>query len=84
MEPLTIAFHKARSRAEWLRPDNIDDMLGDRPAQLDYRDAVHEYTSAFDVAEAEAVRRKISTARCCKIELLRRIANYIAFAGQRK
>lgn len=59
-EPLTIAFHKARSRAEWLRPDNIDDMLGDRPAQLDYRDAVHEYTSAFDVAEAEAVRRRRS------------------------
>lgn len=59
-EPLTIAFHKARSRAEWLRPDNIDDMLADRPAQLDYRDAVHEYTSAFDIAEAEAVRRRRS------------------------
>jgi hypothetical protein len=59
-EPLTIAFHKARSRAEWLRPDSIDDMPGDRDAQVDYRDAVHEYTSAFDVAEAEAIRRRRS------------------------
>ncbi|MEE6164737.1 MULTISPECIES: hypothetical protein [unclassified Mycolicibacterium] len=59
-EPLTIAFHKARSRAEWLRPDKLDDMLGDREAQLEYRDSVHEYTSAFEVAEAEAIRRRRS------------------------
>jgi hypothetical protein len=58
-EPLTIAFHKARSRAEWLRPDDTEDVMSDR-AQLDYRDAVHEYTSAFDVAEAEATRRRRS------------------------
>jgi hypothetical protein len=59
-EPLTIAFHKARSRAEWLRPDNLDHLLEDRGAWLEYRDAVHEYTSAFDVAEAEAIRRRRS------------------------
>ncbi|WP_198291072.1 hypothetical protein [Mycobacterium sp. 155] len=59
-EPLTIAFHKTRSRAEWLRPDKLEDMLGDRDAQLEYRDAVHEYASAFEVAEAEAIRRRRS------------------------
>jgi hypothetical protein len=51
-QPLTVAFHQARSRADLLRPATIDDVLGDRDAQLDYRDAVHEYASAFDVAEA--------------------------------
>jgi hypothetical protein len=56
-EPLTVAFHKARSRADLLRP-LTDDV--DRDAALDYRDAVHEYASAFDVAEAEAVRRRRS------------------------
>lgn len=55
-EPLTVAFHKARSRADLLRP--VGDV--DRDAALEYRDAVHEYVTAFDVAEAEAVRRRRS------------------------
>lgn len=59
-DPLTIAFHKARSHADLLRPDTVDDILGDRGAQLEYRDAVHEYVAAFDVAEAEAIRRRRS------------------------
>ena len=59
-DPLTVGFHKAKQRADWLRPDKIDDFIGDRDAQLDYRDAVHEYVSAFDVAEAEAIRRRRS------------------------
>jgi hypothetical protein len=59
-EPLTIAFHKAKSHADWLRPDSVDDMLGDRAAQLEYRDAVGDYASAFDVAESEAIRRRRS------------------------
>ena len=59
-QPLTVAFHKARSRADLLRPASADDVLGDREAQLDYRDAVHDYASAFDVAEAEAIRRRRS------------------------
>jgi hypothetical protein len=59
-QPLTVAFHKARSRADLLRPATADDVLGDRDAQLDYRDAVHDYASAFDVAEAEAIRRRRS------------------------
>ncbi|WP_409366118.1 hypothetical protein [Mycolicibacterium elephantis] len=59
-DPLTIGFHKARSRADLLRPDTVDDILGDRAAQLEYRDAVHDYVAAFDLAEAEAIRRRRS------------------------
>ncbi len=59
--PLTIEFHKARRRADLLRPDNADDLDGDRDAQLEYRDAVHDYVTAFDVAEAEAIRLRRST-----------------------
>ena len=58
--PLTIAFHKAKGRADLLRPERPDDLAGDRTAQLEYRDAVHEYISAFEVAEAEAIRRRRS------------------------
>jgi hypothetical protein len=59
-DPLTIAFHKARRRADLLRPDSVEQILGDRDAQLEYRDSVHDYVSAFDVAEAEAIRRRRS------------------------
>lgn len=57
-EPLTVAFHKARSRADLVRPLDVDGV--DRDAALDYRDAVLEYAAAFDVAEAEAIRRRRS------------------------
>lgn len=59
-DPLTIAFHRARNHADLLRPDNPQDLLGDRAAQLEYRDAVHDYVTAFEVAEAEAIRRRRS------------------------
>ncbi len=59
-DPLTIAFHKAKRRADLLRPERPDDLAGDRTAQLEYRDAVHEYITAFEVAEAEATRRRRS------------------------
>lgn len=59
-DPLTSAFHKAKRRADLLRPDRHEDLLSDRAAQLDYRDAVHEYAAAFEVAEAEALRRRRS------------------------
>ena len=59
-DPLTAAFHKAKRRADLLRPENIDDLLSDRAAQLEYRDAVHDYLAAFDVAETEAIRRRRS------------------------
>jgi hypothetical protein len=59
-DPLTAEFHRARSRADLLRPASADELSGDRAAQLDYRDAVHDYVTAFNVAEAEAVRRRRS------------------------
>ena len=58
--PLTIAFHKAKRRADLLRPERAEDLVADRTAQLGYRDAVHEYVSAFEIAEAEAIRRRRS------------------------
>jgi hypothetical protein len=56
----TITFHKAKRRADLLRPDTVDDLMGDRGAQLEYRDAVADYLTAFDIAEAEAIRRRRS------------------------
>jgi hypothetical protein len=58
--PLTIAFHRAKRQADLLRPERPDDLVGDRDAQLEYRNAVHEYISAFEIAEAEAIRRRRS------------------------
>ena len=58
--PLTVAFHDAKRQADLLRPEGPADLLSDRAAQLEYRDAVHEYVSAFEVAEAEAIRRRRS------------------------
>jgi hypothetical protein len=58
--PATIAFHKAKRRADLVRPETVDELMGDRDAQLEYRDAVADYVSAFDVAEAEAIRRRRS------------------------
>jgi hypothetical protein len=57
-EPLTVDFHKARSRAELLRPSDPQTLVGDRQAQADYREAVHSYVIAFEIAEAEAKRRR--------------------------
>ncbi|MDR3661248.1 MAG: hypothetical protein P4L86_12810 [Mycobacterium sp.] len=59
-DQLTVAFHKAKNRANLLRPGSPDDLVGDRDALLEYRDAVHEYATAFNVAETEAVRRRRS------------------------
>ncbi|PQE00709.1 hypothetical protein CYL16_08145 [Mycobacterium sp. EPG1] len=59
-EPLTLDFHRAKSRADLLRPNTIDDILDDRDAQLAYRDAVSDYVAAFDAAETEAIRKRRS------------------------
>jgi hypothetical protein len=58
--PLTVAFHNAKRQAELLRPDRPEDLLSDRTAHLEYRDAVHDYVGAFEIAEAEAIRRRRS------------------------
>ncbi len=62
-DPLTIAFHRAKRQADLLRPEqppDVEALARDRSARLEYRDAVHEYISAFEIAEAEAIRRRRS------------------------
>lgn len=55
-EPLTAAFHRAKRHADLLRPSPGEEL--DRAAEGEYRDAVHDFAMAFDIAEAEAQRRR--------------------------
>ena len=57
-DPLTIAFHKAKLRADFLRPAKFEDLLDDSDAAARYLAAVEDYVTAFDIAEAEAKRRR--------------------------
>ncbi len=59
-DPLTQRFHRAKLRADLLRPADAGDLLDDGEAARQYLDAVEEYATAFDVAEAEAMRRRRS------------------------
>ena len=53
--PLTVRFHQAKLRADLLRPAKAEDLLDDRDAAGEYLDAVENYVTAFNVAEAEAI-----------------------------
>ena len=66
------------------------DVMGDRDAQLEYRDAVADYVSSFDIAEAEAIRRRRSDfsregqQRLARAQSLLRVADsllHVADAG---
>jgi hypothetical protein len=57
-DPLTIRFHKAKLRADLLRPVRAEDLLDDRDSAEQYLAAVEEYSTAFDAAEVEAIRRR--------------------------
>lgn len=57
-DPLTQRFHRAKLRADLLRPAEAGDLVDDGDAAREYRDAVEEYATAFDVAEAEAIRKR--------------------------
>jgi len=57
-DPLTTRFHGAKFRADLLRPTKAEDLLDDREGTRDYLDAVQEYVTAFNAAEAEAIRRR--------------------------
>ena len=59
-DPHTQRFHRAKLRADLLRPADVGDLLDNSDAAREYRDAVEEYVTAFDVAEAEAFRRRRS------------------------
>jgi hypothetical protein len=55
---LTVSFHKAKLRADFLRPVKAEDLLDDRDAAAQYLAAVEDYVTAFNIAEAEAKRRR--------------------------
>src|SRR6202012_1632410 len=57
-DPLTIGFHKAKLRADFLRPARAEDLLDDGDAAARYLAAVEDYVTAFNIAEAEAKRRR--------------------------
>jgi hypothetical protein len=54
--PFTTGFHKAKLKADFLRPVKAEDLLDDRDAAGQYLAAVQEYVTAFNAAEAEAIR----------------------------
>lgn len=56
-DPLVAAFHKAKIRADLLRPVKAEDLLDDRESADAYLAAVQDYVAAFDAAEGEAIRR---------------------------
>jgi hypothetical protein len=57
-DPLTVGFHKAKLRADFLRPAKAEDLLNDRDAAAQYLAAVEDYVTAFEIAETEAKRRR--------------------------
>lgn len=57
-DPLTVGFHRAKLRADLLRPAQAEDLLDDPDAADRYLSAVEEYATAFNAAEAEAQRRR--------------------------
>ncbi|MYR07258.1 hypothetical protein GTV32_13495 [Gordonia sp. SID5947] len=79
-EPLTLAFHRAKVRADDLRPNHPDELL--EPAVFaEYRDAVSEYATAFDAAEREARRRKQADFSPVERERLERARRLVAVAA---
>lgn len=75
-EQLTVEFHKAKRRADLLRPDSPDAIDGVE----EYRDAVHTYAGAFDVAEQEAKRRRRGDFDPMEQERLARAQRLLAIA----
>ncbi len=54
-QPLTAAFLRAKRKADGLRPPSTKSRIG-KDDLAEYRDAVHEYEAAFDIAERDARR----------------------------
>lgn len=57
-DEFTIGFHKAKLRADFLRPVKAEDLLDDPDAATRYMAAVEDYVTAFNLAETEAIRRR--------------------------
>jgi len=89
-DPLTIGFHRAKLRADFLRPVKAEDLLDDREAAAQYRTAVEDYVTAFNIAEAEAMRRRRSDfsqedqQRIARAQGLLRLASDSAAAPQER
>jgi hypothetical protein len=89
-DPLTIGFHKAKLRADFLRPVKAEELLDDRDAAAQYRAGVEDYVTAFNTAEAEAIRRRrsdFSTAgrqRIARAQSLLRVASDPAATPQER
>jgi hypothetical protein len=89
-DPLTIDFHKAKLRADFLRPVKAEDLLDDREAAGQYLAAVQDYATAFNVAEAEAKRRRRSEfsredqQRIARAQSLLRVASDSAASPQER
>ena len=89
-DPLTIGFHKAKLRADFLRPVKAEDLLEDRDGAAQYQAAVEDYVTAFNVAEAEAIRRRRNDfspddqQRIARAQRLLRVASDSAAAQQER
>jgi hypothetical protein len=89
-DTLTIGFHKAKLRADFLRPVKAEDLLDDREAAAQYQAAVEDYVTAFNVAEAEAIRRRRNEfsrddqQRIARAQRLLRVASDSAAAQQER
>jgi hypothetical protein len=89
-DPLTIGFHKAKLRADFLRPVKAEELLDDRDAAAQYLAAVEDYATAFNVAEAEAIRRRRNDfsrddqQRIARAQRLLRVASDSAAAQQER
>ena len=79
--PLTVRFHQAKLRADLLRPDRAEDLVDDRDAAREYLDAVENYVTAFNVAEAEAVRTRRSSFSQAEQQRLARAQNLLRVAS---
>ncbi|MEZ0352532.1 hypothetical protein [Mycobacterium sp. pR1184] len=89
-DPLTVAFHKAKLRADLLRPVKAEDLLDDRESAARYQVSVEDYVTAFNVAEAEAIRRRRNDfsrdvqQRITRAQRLLRMASDAAAASQER
>ena len=89
-DPMTTRFHKVKLRADVLRPLRAEELVDDREAAQQYFDAVQDYVTAFNAAEAEAIRRRRSDfsrdgqQRLARAQNLLRIASDAAATQQER
>lgn len=80
-DPVTMRFHKAKLRADVMRPLRAEELVDDRDAAQHYFDAVEDYVTAFNAAEAEAIRRRRSDFSRSGQQRLARAQNLLRIAS---